>query len=316
MVLDVAQVVAGLVVLVFGGESLVRGAVGLSLRLRVTPAVIGLTVVSAGTSMPELMVSVVAAFRGSPDVAVGNVVGSNIFNLALVLGICAVAVPLPVVAKTYRLEWPFLVAATLVSIVFMGNGVIGRTEGAVLLVSLVLFVSFMVRLARRDVRLQEAAAETVEGDAASGRPGLVRQTLLILAGMGLLFWGGELVVDGATDLALHAGISERVVGLTVVAMATSLPELVSSLVAALRGRTDVAVGNVIGSSIFNLLGIFGVAALLRPLEVHAQFFTADVWWMLGFTLLFGAVAFSRRRIARIEGAVLLAVFAAYMATLF
>ncbi len=313
---EVLEVVGGLLLRVAGGESRVRGAVGLSLRLRITPAVIGLTVVSAGTSMPELMVSVVAAFKGSPDVAVGNVIGSNIFNLALVLGVCAVAVPLPVLPKTTRWEWPFLVLATGGSIVLLRTGLIGRMEGAVLLTALILFVWSMVRLSRRDVEVQEAAAHAAQDEAPAGQPGLIGQSLLILLGMGLLFGGGELVVVGAVALAERAGISERVIGLTVVAMATSLPELVSSLIAALRGRTDVAVGNVIGSSIFNLLGIFGVAALLRPLEVHPRFLSGDVWWMLAFTLLFGVLALTRRRIARIEGAVVLVVFAAYMVSLF
>ena len=316
MLLDLLGVVGGLIALVLGGESLVRGAVALSLRLRVTPAVIGLTVVSAGTSMPELMVSVVAAFKGSPDVAVGNVVGSNIFNLALVLGVCALAIPLPVLPKTYKLEWPFLVLATLGTIFFMSSGHIGQAEGAVLLAALIVFVWFMVRLSRRDVEIEEAAALAVGAEAPANPGGLIRQTFLILLGMGLLFWGGELVVTGAVGLAARAGISERVIGLTVVAMATSLPELVSSLIAALRGRTDVAVGNVIGSSIFNLLGIFGVAAILKPLAVDARFLAGDVWWMLGFTLLFGALAFSRKKIARIEGALALGAFAVYMISLF
>jgi len=304
MTLDIVGVVGGLVVLGLGGESLVRGAVGLSMRLRVTPAVIGLTVVSAGTSMPELMVSVVAALRDSPDVAVGNIIGSNIFNLALVLGVCAVAVPLPVLSKTRRWEWPFLVLATGASILLMRGEVIGRVEGAALLGALIVFVWYMVWRSRRDVEVEEAAVHTLGEEAPSGRPGLPRQTFLILLGMGLLFWGGQLVVSGATSLAAKAGISERVIGLTVVALATSLPELVSSLIAALRGRTDVAVGNVIGSSIFNLLGIFGVAGLLTGgLEVHPRFLSGDVWWMLAFTLMFGVLAIVRKKIGRIEGEV-------------
>ena len=314
MALDLVRILVGFAVLVAGGESLVRGAVGLSLRLRVTPAVIGLTVVSAGTSMPELMVSVVAALRGNPDVAVGNVIGSNIFNLALVLGVCAVVVALPVLSKTLRLEWPFLVGASLVAFLFMKNG-ISRGEGAVLLLSLVAFVAWMVRLARRDVEREEEAKGVLALEGPPP-PRLLVQLLLVGLGLVFLFLGGQLIVSGATAFALKVGISERVVGLTVVAMGTSLPELASSLIAALRGRTDVAVGNVVGSSIFNLLGIFGVAALLHPLTIHQRFLVSDIWWMLAFTLLFGVLAVIRRKIGRVEGILLLVAFVAYMGGLF
>jgi len=313
----VLLIVGGLVLLVAGGEILVRGSVGLAVRLRVTPAVIGLTVVSAGTSFPELVVSVVAAFRGSPDVAIGNVVGSNIFNLALVLGVCAVVVPLPVESKTARFEWPFLVLATAVTMLFMATGrMIGRPEGAVLLVALAAFTWAMVRLARRDVARQEAADREAGVGPGGEHPGLPRQVILVAGGLVLLLIGGNLIVDGATALARAVGISERVVGLTVVAMGTSLPELASSLIAALRGRTDVAVGNVIGSSIFNLLAIFGVGSLLRPLAVDPSFLASDVWWMLGFTLVLAPAFVYGRRVRRWYGVGLLAVFALYMVTLF
>ncbi len=315
---DVLLVLAGLVLLVAGGETLVRGAVGLALRLRVTPAVIGLTVVSAGTSMPELVVSVVAAFRGSPDVAIGNVVGSNIFNLGLVLGVCALAVPLPVERKTMTHEWPFLVLATLVSMVFMASGGgIGRGEGAVLFLALTGFTVWMVRLARKDVAASEAAGrEAGEPEVLVPRRAAVRQTVLVLIGLVCLLAGGNLIVDGATGIARNLGISERVIGLTVVAMGTSLPELASSLIAALRGRTDVAVGNVVGSSIFNLLGIFGVGALLRPLRVDPGFLSGDVWWLLAFTLLLGPFFVWKRRVGRVGGALISAAFVAYMVSLF
>ncbi len=314
---DVLLVLGGLVLLVAGGEVLVRGAVGLAVRLRVTPAVIGLTVVSAGTSFPELVVSVVAAFRGSPDVAIGNVVGSNIFNLALVLGVCAMVVPLPVGSKTARMEWPFLVLATLVTMLFMRTGhLLNRLEGLALLVALVGFTWAVVASARRDVARQEAADREAGTAPATESPGLPRQAILVGAGLVLLLVGGNLIVDGATSLARAVGISERVVGLTVVAMGTSLPELASSLIAALRGRTDVAVGNVIGSSVFNLLGIFGLGSLFRPLVVDPRFLASDLWWMLGFTLVLAPAFIYGRRVRRWYGAGLLALFAVYMTTLF
>ncbi len=314
---EILLVAVGLALLAGGGEVLVRGAVGLALRLRVTPAVIGLTVVSAGTSMPELVVSTVASVRGRADVAVGNVIGSNIFNVGLVLGVCALLVSLPVAWNTIRIEWPFLVAASLAAIAFMAGGLISRAEGAVLVFALAGFTWFMVRLARRDVERAEARADALgRGAARAPHPGIWSRSALVLAGLAALFFGGELIVDGATGLALGLGISDRVVGLTVVAMGTSLPELASSLIAALRGQTEVAVGNVIGSCVFNLLGIFGVAALAHPLPVDPRFLAGDVWWMLAFAVVVGPLVFRDRRVGRWDGVVLLALFAGYMVTVF
>jgi cation:H+ antiporter len=319
MTLDIVRILAGLVLLGAGGEGLVRGAVGLAQRFRVSPLVIGLTIVSAATSMPELMVSVVAAFRGSPDVAVGNVVGSNIFNLGLVLGATAIVFPLPVDRRTLRVEGPFLLLVTLLCLGLMSNGTLGRPEGAALVFLLIVFLYGLVRIYRHDPETEH------ELEAAMPRAPLrvLVDLLLVGGGVAVMVFGADLVVDGATSIALQLGISERIVGLTIVAMGTSLPELASSLVAAARKRTDIAVGNVIGSSVFNLLAIFGIGSLLRPLTVDAAFFTAprfwdmgDVWWMLLFTLLLGPIiVIGGNRIGRRGGAVLLALFVVYLAAL-
>ena len=320
MLADGLVVAAGLLVLVAGGELLVRGAVGLAYLLRISPAVIGLTIVAFATSMPELVVSVVAAIRGSPDLAIGNVMGSNIFNVGFVLGVTALFVALPVPAKSLMLEWPFLLAATLLTLGIMANGLLGRVEGGILLLLLVAFVWVLVRASRKEVRESEAQGLTVV--AATFRRTAINGAFLA-GGLGLLLLGAHWVVQGATSIALDLGISERVVGLTVVAMGTSLPELASSLVAAVRGRTDIAVGNVIGSCIFNLFGIFGVGALLSPMVVNPAFFEAhglrsvgDAWWMLFFTLLLAPlVLFGKRQVGRGDGVILVAAFSVYMVQL-
>jgi cation:H+ antiporter len=308
MTADVLLVVAGLVLLGVGGEVLVRGAVGLAVRLKLTPAVIGLTVVSAGTSAPELVASLIANLSGKPDVAVGNVIGSNIFNIGLILGISSLVIVLPVEKKTTKIEWPFLLLVTLFTSLLMGNGLIGRTEGVVFVAVLVAFMWAMIHFARWDT----AGEEGVE----HGQPEAVAAWALVLVGVILLPLGGKFVVDGASSLAMKMGVSQRVIGLTVVAMGTSLPELASSVIAALRGRTDVAVGNVIGSNLFNLLGILGTVAIVRPLPVGAAFFHSDVWWMIAFTVLLAPVLYwGRKRVSRIDGVILLTVFIAYMTLL-
>lgn len=313
MALDLVLVVAGLALLGGGGEVLIRGAVGLARSLRVTPAVIGLTVVSAGTSFPELVVSLLANLRGSPAVAVGNVLGSNIFNIGLILGLCALFITFPVGRKTLRIEWPVLMGISLLAVLLMRGGMVGRVEGLVLLAVLVAFNVGMVRLARREFDAEEegrAAAEEIP----PSKPR--RAVLYTVLGLILLPVGAELVVRGAVGIATQLGVSERVVGLTIVAMGTSLPELASSLAAAVRGRTDVAVGNVIGSNVFNLAGIVGAAALVKPLTVQPLFLRADALWMLGFTLLLAPLLYFDRKIGRMDGIVLLAMFVLYMTVLF
>ena len=303
MVVDIIQIVAGLALLAVGGEGLVRGAVGLALRFRVTPAVIGLTVVAAGTSMPELVVSVLASLQDKNAIAVANVVGSNIFNFGLVLGVTALILIIPVASSVLRLEWPFLLVITLGSWGVMANRVITRWEGVVMIAVLVLFLMYMVRRARSspaDVELEESV------------PHGALSWVFLMAGIAMLIYGAKLIVQGASDIALTVGVSERIVGLTIVAMGTSLPELASSLVAAMRGRSDVAVGNVIGSCIFNLLGILGITAAVSPLGVDPELFSRDMPWMLAFTVLVGPLLFFGKRLTRIDGLILTVGFAVYM----
>jgi len=311
-------ILAGIVLLAGGGELLVRGAASLARLARVTPAVIGLTIVAMGTSLPELVVSVVAGLRGQPDLALGNVVGSNIFNVGVIIGVAALVLPLVVHGNAVRLEWPFMFVASCVALLLARDGVVDRLEGGFFVIALVLFTLFVVRLARTQMRAEEALEleQEVVALALTGRlRGAVVDLGLIGIGMGLLVAGAQLLVEGAVSVAEHAGVSQRVIGLTIVAAGTSLPELATSLVAALRRHADIALANVIGSNIFNVLGILGVAALVRPLTVAPGLVQSDLWWMLGFSLVLYPMMLRGMRISRVEGGILLAGYAIYLARL-
>jgi cation:H+ antiporter len=318
-------VLGGLALLAAGGEALVRGATVIAQLAGLPAAVIGLTVVALGTSLPELVVSIVAGIEGQPDIAVANAVGSNIFNVAAALGVTALVVPLPVHGSAVRLEWPFLFLASCVCLLLARDGMLDRLEGGFFLVSLGLFVAYTVRIARREMGRPQRAAivEQVGGQRLlprglrgllPGRRGWLAGGAVALGAV-LLVVGGEMLVDGAVRLARLAGLSERVIGLTVVAAGTGAPELATSVVAALRRRTDIAVENMIGSNIFYVLGILGVGAFVQPLTVAPALVSHDMWWMLGTTLLLLPLMRSGARLTRIEGAVLLGTYVTYVGLL-
>lgn len=319
MLTSVGLVVAGLALLAIGGEVLLRGAVGLAARLRLTPAIIGLTVVAAGTSVPELAVSAIASVQNQTDIAVGNVVGSNIFNVVFILGLSALVNPLTIGGNTIRLEYPVMALVTLMCLALTQDGSINRIDASLLLAVYVCFTAYMVSLVRQQMNateIREFGDEVRElgGDGQHAR-GLGVLVGLVLGGVALLGAGAQLTVTGAVDLARLVGLSERVIGLTIVAAGTSLPEVVTSVVSTVRGRDDVAIGNVIGSNLFNILGILGLSALIEPLLVHPLIVARDNWWMLGTTLLLFPLMYTGYRVARWEGGVLLAVFAAYLTLL-
>jgi cation:H+ antiporter len=314
----VGLVVLGLALLAFGGDLLVRGATAIAQIAGLTPAVIGLTVVAMGTSLPELVVSLMAALGGQPDIAVGNVVGSNIFNIAAALGLTALVIPLPVHGSAVRLEWPFMFVASFLCLLLARDLVVDRLEGGFFLVALALFTVYVVRVARQEVVGEERVElhAEVEGRSLAPRSRQLAVALLVVAGgIVLLVVGGRALVSGAVTLARIAGLTERVIGLTVVAAGTSAPELATSLVAALRRRTDVAVANMIGSNIFNVLGILGVTALVAPIPVSPAIVATDMWWMLGISLMLYPMMRARGRIVRAEGAVLFGAYVTYMVLL-
>ncbi len=316
MLLSVVLIVLGLVCLVAGGEVLLRGAVGLATLLRLTPAVIGLTVVAAGTSVPELAVSGTAALRGSEDIAVANVVGSNIFNLTVIIGLCAVVRPIVIAGNTIKLEYPVLVLVTMLGLVVMQDGEVNRLDAGLCLAVYVGFTAYLVSLVRKQVTAEEAhdlKAEVTElSPSGAKRPRWWVCLILVGGGAGLLAAGAQLMVAGASDMARAIGWSDRLIGLTVVSVGTGLPEVVASLVSSIRGRSDLAIGNVIGSNLFNLLAILGVTALASPLPVPPGIVSGDGWWMLGTTLLLFPLMATGLKVQRWEGVVLLITYGGYM----
>ena len=315
MLFDLVLVAIGLVLLVGGGEALVTGASRLALLARVPPALVGLTVVAAGTSSPELVVSLSAALEGSSDLSMGNVVGSNMFNIGLILGLSALVRPLAVHGNTVRLEWPILALVTVQLHLLARDGMIDRLEGGFFLMGFVVFIAWTVRIARQDMAPDEAADFTLAaGDA--GAKGWAVAGGLTLLGVLLLMGGARSLITGAVDIARTVGVSERVIGLSLVAFGTSLPELFASVVAAWRGKTDIAVANVIGSNLFNILLILGTTAMVRPLTVHPEILAWDDWWMIAFTMVLLPLMLTGLRIGRAEGAALLCGILIYCGLLF
>ena len=312
MLIATASILAGLALLYGGGESLVRGGSGLALRLGISPLVVGLTIVAFGTSSPELLVAVRASLDGRGGIALGNVMGSNIMNLALILGVAAIVRPLPVNAKIVRREAPVMVGVTLVLSALLVLGGVGRWEGGVLASAVVVYTAFNVIAARR----VSAAAVRREYAEALPRAGgnFVLLGVLVAAGLALLSFGAELLVHGAVVVANHFGMSQITIGLTVVAIGTSLPELAICLVAAFRGEADMAVGNIVGSNIFNATAIVGASALIAPLSSKGVT-PADLIAFAASSLLILPVMVRGMRITRIEGAMLVAAYGAYLAWL-
>ncbi len=307
---------AGLALLIGGAESLVRGAGGIALAARISPSVVALTVVAAGTSMPELVVSARSALGGNSGLALGNGVGSNLLNIGLVLGLTALVRPLGIGGNTLKFEWPVMMLTALEFFLLIRDGLSDRLEGLFLLAALAAFMAYAVVLDRRG--LAPAADREPLQTASFGRtglPALMLNSAALVAGILLLALGADLLVKGAVAVAAGWGISDTVIGLTVVALGTSAPELVTSLVAAFKGRGDMAVGNVVGSCIFNLLGIVGITSLLTPLAVPAEILHRDVLWLLGFTAVLFPLMGSGRTLARLEGGLLFGGFAVYLFTL-
>ncbi len=318
MLLDALLVTAGALVLAYSGSRLVDFAAALAEKARVTPAVIGLTIVAAGTSAPELLVSLTAALRGSAGIALGNVIGSNIANLGLILGGCALLAPIPVARGLLRFEYPFLVLASWIVLLLCRDGGLDRLEGAFFLASMAGFAGYAVWVARDEITAAErrAAGETVPARAESlGRRPAWRLALALLVALGGLILGARILVAGAVGTAQAMGLSERVVGLTIVAIGTSLPELVVSVMAALKRQQELAVANIVGSNVFNLLMILGATALVRPLPIDSRAVSVDLWVLMGLTLLLLPLVARRQRLSRRGGACLLAAYAGYMAWL-
>ena len=313
---SILLVAGGLVLLALGGELLVRGAVGMAARLGISPLLAGLTIVGFGTSTPELATSVQAATAGSPGIAIGNVVGSNIANILFILGLSAMILPLSVNPASFQRDSIALGGSALLATGAVLLGVIGPLPGIVLLAALTGYVWWAYK---SESTSHDAEAVRHEHEA-EDRPvppdtGPVVLAGLIVAGLAAAIFGAGWLVDGAIVLASAAGVSQSVIGLTVVAVGTSLPELIACIIAVIRKHEDVALGNVVGSNIYNLCGILGLTALIHPIEVPAEIAAFDIWVMLGVTALLIVQLRSGWRLTRIEGALLVALYAGYTAFL-
>ena len=307
----------GLAALIVGAEALVRGASRLALSFGVSPLVVGLTVVAFGTSSPEVAVSVGAAFDGRTDLAVGNVVGSNVFNVLFILGVSALIAPLVVHAQIIRQEVPIMIGASLLLLAVGLDGRVGRADAALLFALMIAYTVFLVVQSRRETQAtrDEYAGEVERRGGWDAHWGV--QALLVAVGLGLLVLGADWLVDASITFAKALGVSDLVIGLTIVAAGTSMPEVATSILAAVRGERDIAVGNVVGSCVFNILGCIGLAGVVAPsgLPLDGAILNFDLWVMIAVAFATLPVFITGREIARWEGVVFLGYYAAYVAYL-
>lgn len=314
--LNVLFLLLGVALLTAGGEALIRGSLAAAKRLGVSPLLSGLVIVGFGTSAPELVVSIDAAVTGRPDIAIGNVVGSNIGNILLILGICALITPLAVRPMALRRDAVTVVAASILFLILVGGSALDQTDALVFLLALVAYLSWAY-FTERSGPAPSAELHRAEAEELSLMPKTAFWIVAaVLLGLVLLIGGSQVLLTGAVGIADSFGISEAVIGLTLVAVGTSLPELSISVIAAFRRHADVAVGNVLGSNIFNLLGILGISALLQPLPVHARILQFDQWVMLGSALVLTLFLYTGRRLSRLEGGLLVVGYGVYIALSF
>ncbi|ADR21919.1 sodium:calcium antiporter [Marivirga tractuosa] len=303
--------VVGLAVLILGGELLVRGASRIALRLKMSPLVVGVTIVAFGTSAPELLISIQAALAGSPDITMGNVIGSNICNLALVLGVTSLIAPIPVNSDSIKIDWPMTMGCSLLLYFLVQEGYVNDYEGIGFVLLLALYLFFIIRRSRKNHMSPEDLGIEVEAPTPSSKKNMIKDLSLIAIGGAGLYFGSDWFVNSAKDLAIYMGVSERIVGITVVALGTSLPELVTSVVAAFKKETDMALGNLMGSNIFNILSILGITSLISEIEVSEVIINSDMIWMMGITLIILPFMALNKIVDRYEGLILVGIYLYY-----
>lgn len=306
--INLLKMFSGLLLLTFGGDLLVRGSSKIAKKIGLSPLVIGLTIVALGTSAPELVVSIQASFTGLDNMAVANVVGSNIFNILFILGLCALASPLIVKEELLRLDLPVLIGSSLTLFLFSFDERISRIEGFTFLLILATYLSVLLRRSRSDKTIEEDAPESEE------KHGLAIASIFVFMGLGLLVLGGEWMVDSSVTLARDLGLSETIIGLTIVAAGTSLPEVATSLMATYRGEKDIAIGNVIGSNILNVLFILGVGSTLRAegLKLSKSELGIDLYVLLAASIICYPIFRTHHRVSRLEGLILFSGFLTYV----
>jgi cation:H+ antiporter len=313
--MDYLILLLGLVVLVVGAELLVKGAVGCSTAFKISPLVIGMTVVSFGTSAPELIVSVQSALAGNPEIAIGNIVGSNIVNITFILGITVLIYPIIADRQSKRVDYPMMVFASLIFFVFAIDNMIEFYEGVILFLILIAFVTNMV-ISSRKKTIKANADAGVDAPKDKSLP-FWQSSILVIIGLVLLYFGSEWFIHGSVGIAelLLEGNPNKdsIIGVTVVAVGTSTPELVASAVAAYRRQNDIALGNLIGSNILNIFGVIGLTAMLKPTEVSNQSFYFDMPWMIGVAVLLFAILWFGKQIGRFKGVLLILTYGVYIA---
>ncbi len=309
---DIAEVFAGLILLIWGADRFVHGAAATARNLGVAPLMIGLTIVSFATSAPEILVSIVAAGRGEPDLAIGNAIGSNIANIGLVLGAVALFRPIELKSATLRREMPALLAVSLLTVALFLDSYLARIDGFVLLTGLVIVIIWLVRLGIRSSSTDPLQTD-FEAEIPAGTS-MKWAIIWLIVGIIVLLYGADFMVDGAINIARAVGVSEMVIGITLVALATSLPELAVSMVSAIKGEFGIAIGNIVGSNIFNLLAVVGVAAAIHPSTLPPSVLSLHLFVMVAFTLVLFAMTYEydgRGVISRYEGFALVVAFLAY-----
>lgn len=315
MILNIVFVVIGLVFLFFGGEGLVRGAVAIARRMGLSTLLVSMVVVGFGTSVPELLVSVQAALAGTPDIALGNVIGSNIANILLILGVSAVLGGVACQSASIRRDVLAVLFSSLVVVGLSLAGMIGMLAGMAMILSLSVYLGWCYVLERKSGSQQEELGDHIEQELAAHGP-LWKSVLFTLGGLAFLVIGARLLITGAVAIAMDLGVPEAVIGLTLVAVGTSLPELATAVIAAMRKHADVVIGNILGSNLFNVMAILGVTGLISPIPFVGRIAQIDVWVMLAVTLGLVAIVFLRGHIGRVVGALSLAVYTAYTVWLF
>ena len=309
---NIFYLIIGLFSLIIGGEFLVRGAVSLAVRMKVSMVVIGLTVVSFATSAPELIVSVYSALTGHPDMALGNVIGSNIANISLVLGVTALIFPLSFQQRLYRFDIPvMLLASALFGVFLYSNSSLNFWEGLCFVLLLSVLTIYLIRRSRKE--------EEMKGEKTAEPISLVKLLVYLLLGALSLYFGSRWLVDGAAGIARSVGLSERIISVSIVAFGTSVPELAASIIAAFKKEKDLSVGNLIGSNIFNIFAVLGITSMIQPIYVVDEgLITNDIWWMFAVALLLYPLMFlfHKRHIGRLEGVLLFILYITYIIILF
>ena len=306
--MEFVLIVVGLVILVLGGDSLVKGASGIALRFNVPPMLVGMTVVALGTSAPELVVTVQAALSGKPDIAIGNVVGSNIANVALILGITVIIFPIIIKKDSLRFDWVAMMLASLLFFWFAWDGEISRVDGLIFLASLIAFIVYSFYRVRRK-RKKEG---TPPADSQKKPQRFIISILFVAIGIVGLIFGARWFLEGAETVARDFGVSDRVIAISLVAFGTSVPELAASVIAAFKKEQDISLGNIIGSNLFNILAILGITSMISPISVAPEIMDDDIYWMLATSFIILPLGIIKLRLGRWQGFVLVASYILFM----